>query len=387
MFHNSQAVLALSKEENPTIFQKTLGVNDFYFSGGEDFEFPLGNIQMVGKSQAPMFRGEKPGETRFAPSWTLRMSPVTRSTSGSRPRTCRGLRTASRSPTTATSRSATRPATRRPRTACTTSSRRCSATWGCTTGTCCRITPTSRTRSRSPAAPTRPARAGSAPTRDSSVLNTDCRAHELDNLYVVDTSFFPSIGAVNPALTAMANAMRVGDHLLDRLSAHQPNRSPPMPDDEYKHRVVIVGGGFAGLGCAQPARRPRRRPRHADRPQQLPPVPAAALPGGYLPARAERHRALAARRVRRPRQRRRAARRDHRRSTRRADRHAADGEPGRGDVLVLAAGSQPNFFGTPGAPEHRFLSTRSTMQLACARASSACSSRSTAIRRWSTAAR
>jgi len=52
-----------------------------------------------------------------------------------------------------------------------------------------------------------------------SVLNTDCRAHELDNLYVVDTSFFPSIGAVNPALTAMANALRVGDHLLERLAA------------------------------------------------------------------------------------------------------------------------------------------------------------------------
>jgi choline dehydrogenase-like flavoprotein len=39
----------------------------------------------------------------------------------------------------------------------------------------------------------------------------------VDNLYVVDTSCFPSIGAVNPALTAMANAMRVGDHLLARL--------------------------------------------------------------------------------------------------------------------------------------------------------------------------
>src|SRR6202012_2003802 len=39
-----------------------------------------------------------------------------------------------------------------------------------------------------------------------SVLDPDCRAHEVDNLYVVDTSFFPSIGAVNPALTAMANA-------------------------------------------------------------------------------------------------------------------------------------------------------------------------------------
>ena len=50
-----------------------------------------------------------------------------------------------------------------------------------------------------------------------SVLDTNCKAHELDNLYVVDTSFFPSIGAVNPALTAMANALRVGDHLLERL--------------------------------------------------------------------------------------------------------------------------------------------------------------------------
>ena len=50
-----------------------------------------------------------------------------------------------------------------------------------------------------------------------SVLDTNCKAHELDNLYVVDTSFFPSIGAVNPALTAMANALRVGDHLVERL--------------------------------------------------------------------------------------------------------------------------------------------------------------------------
>jgi choline dehydrogenase-like flavoprotein len=70
MFHNSQAVLALSKEPNPTVFQKTLGLNDFYFAG-EEFDHPLGNIQMVGKSQAPMFRGEKPIETKLAPSWSL----------------------------------------------------------------------------------------------------------------------------------------------------------------------------------------------------------------------------------------------------------------------------------------------------------------------------
>jgi choline dehydrogenase-like flavoprotein len=44
-----------------------------------------------------------------------------------------------------------------------------------------------------------------------------CKAHELDNLYVVDPGFFVSLGAVNPSLTAIANAIRVGDHLLQRL--------------------------------------------------------------------------------------------------------------------------------------------------------------------------
>ena len=51
----------------------------------------------------------------------------------------------------------------------------------------------------------------------SSALDVNCRAHEVDNLYVVDTSFFPSIGAVNPSLTTIANALRVGDHVLQRL--------------------------------------------------------------------------------------------------------------------------------------------------------------------------
>ena len=143
MFHNSQAVLALSKEENPTVFQKTLGVNDFYFSGGEDFDFPLGNIQMVGKSQAPMFRGEKPGETRFAPTWSL--EDIARHavdfwlSTEDLPR-AREPGHARRA--TATSRSTTRPATRSPRSGSTTSSSRCSPTSGCITVTCCRTTPT-----------------------------------------------------------------------------------------------------------------------------------------------------------------------------------------------------------------------------------------------------
>ena len=70
MFHNSTAVLAISKEPNPTRSRRRSGVNDFYF-GMPGFEYPMGNIQMVGKSSAPMFRGEKPIETKLAPTFSL----------------------------------------------------------------------------------------------------------------------------------------------------------------------------------------------------------------------------------------------------------------------------------------------------------------------------
>ena len=53
----------------------------------------------------------------------------------------------------------------------------------------------------------------------SSVLNLECRAHEVDNLYVTDAGFFPSIGAVNPTLTIIANALRVAAHIQQRLGA------------------------------------------------------------------------------------------------------------------------------------------------------------------------
>ena len=84
---------------------------------------------------------------------------------------------------------------------------------------------------------------------ETSVLDVDCKAHELDNLYVVDTSIFPSIGAVNPALTAMANSLRVGDHLLDRLGA----TAPGWPQRQQRDR------GRCG------SRRARRRDRHRSR--------------------------------------------------------------------------------------------------------------------------
>ena len=70
MFHNCLAVVALSKERNDTVFQKTLGINDFYLPT-KDYQYPAGNIQMIGKSNAEAMRGEKPKLTKFAPEWTL----------------------------------------------------------------------------------------------------------------------------------------------------------------------------------------------------------------------------------------------------------------------------------------------------------------------------
>jgi choline dehydrogenase-like flavoprotein len=217
MFHDSVAVLALSREENPTVFQKTLGLNDFYF-GSDDFDYPLGNIQMVGKSQAEMFRGERPGETRLAPEWTLERiarhaidfwlstedlpkpeNRVTVEPDGNVKLTYSETNAAAKKKLYEQLRSLLGKLDM--------NHGHLIHRWaymknsipiaGCAhqAGTC---------------------RFGADPA--TSVLDTDCKAHELDNLYVVDTSIFPSISAVNPALTAMANSLRVGDHLLERLS-------------------------------------------------------------------------------------------------------------------------------------------------------------------------
>jgi choline dehydrogenase-like flavoprotein len=216
MFHDSTAVLALSREENRTTYQKTLGLNDFYF-GADDFEYPLGNVQMVGKSQAPMFRGERPRETRLAPTWTLErmarhaidfwLSTEDLPQSGNRVTLDRdGNITLTYAETNAEAK------------------KRLYAKVKSILGKLDMnpdhlIHRFAYMKNDIPIAgcahQAGTARMG-ADSADS-VVDTNCKAHELDNLYIVDTSVFPSIGAVNPALTAMANSLRVGDHLLERL--------------------------------------------------------------------------------------------------------------------------------------------------------------------------
>ncbi|MGP8001258.1 MAG: GMC oxidoreductase [Streptosporangiaceae bacterium] len=217
MFHNCKAIVALSKEKNDTVFQKTLGINDFYFAT-KDYEWPAGNIQMIGKSNAEAMRGEKPKLTKLSPEWTL--SDVAEHAVDFW-LTTEDLPTPGNRVTTDTDGNVHLAYT-------STNDAEADQLYGelkkilnhtgmaehhvlaknfymdmsipvagCAhqAGTC---------------------RFGTDPA--TSVLDTNCRAHELDNLYVVDTSFFPSIGAVNPALTAMANAMRVGEHLRERLT-------------------------------------------------------------------------------------------------------------------------------------------------------------------------
>jgi choline dehydrogenase-like flavoprotein len=230
MFHDSQAVLALSKEPNDTVFQKTLGVNDFYFSG-PDFDFPMGNIQMIGKSQPEMFRGEKPLETKFAPTWVLAdvarhavdfwlstedlPSPDNRVTL-----TPDGSVQLAYAPTNRT-------AAHRLYHQLKSMLGRLGMHEGHLAHRMAYMKTDIPIAGVAHQAGT--CRFGNDPA--TSVLDANCRAHEVDNLYVVDTSVFPSISAVNPALTAMANAIRVGDHLLERMGASAgPARTVPATE-------------------------------------------------------------------------------------------------------------------------------------------------------------
>ena len=62
-----------------------------------------------------------------------------------------------------------------------------------------------------------------------SVLDPLCRSHDVDNLYVVDASFFPSSAAVNPGLTVIAQALRVADHLTSRFGWTPTDPGGPTP--------------------------------------------------------------------------------------------------------------------------------------------------------------
>jgi choline dehydrogenase-like flavoprotein len=215
MRHNNAVLMAISRTPNPTKFQKTLGLNDFYF-GSDDWDFPLGHIQMVGKSDGVQIEGEGlPSFLQWFPEmpfdWLAKHSLDFWLTSEDLPLPENRIYYDKDRITldlTSTNMEGQRRLREKLRVLCGKLD----------------VHPHLFERALylgqnvpigGTAHQAGTMRFGTDPSQ--SVLDLNCRAHGIDNLYVTDAGFFPSIGAVNPTLTIIANALRVGDHIAERL--------------------------------------------------------------------------------------------------------------------------------------------------------------------------
>jgi len=221
MGHTNSVLMALSKCPNPTVFQKTLAVNDFYF-GSEEWEFPMGHISFVGKLDGVTLKGGAPA---LAPRWALdrmaRQSIDFWLTSEDLPDPENRVTVNRDGEIVLVYRPNNEEGHKRligkvksmmqQQTKCDVHGHECHE------GIFSRnLFLGQRIPLAGVAHQNGTIRFGRDPK--TSALDVHCKAHDLDNLYVVDGSFFPSSAAVNPALTIMANALRVGAHLSERLS-------------------------------------------------------------------------------------------------------------------------------------------------------------------------
>jgi choline dehydrogenase-like flavoprotein len=220
MGHVNSVLMALSKCPNSTVFQKTLAVNDFYF-GAPDWPYPMGHISFVGKLDGDTLRAGAPA---IAPGWTLELmakhsldfwltsedlpdpdNRVSLDGQGNIVLTYRPNNGEAHQRLTAALKDLMQHQSK-----CMVHGHECHQ------GLFARnLFVGQRIPLAGVAHQNGTIRFGHDPR--TSALDVNCRAHDLANLYVVDASFFPSSAAVNPALTIMANALRVGDHLKDRL--------------------------------------------------------------------------------------------------------------------------------------------------------------------------
>jgi choline dehydrogenase-like flavoprotein len=210
MLHNNSSLIALSRIPNPTRFQKTLGINDFYFGDGE-WDYPLGAMQMLGRSDAFTISWDVPDAddpadlaahsldfwltTEDLPLWDNRVE-----VGGD------GRLRLSYTPTNLEAHS------------------RLNAKFRSLLDA---MQCQDQVMDRNSYVGGRLGISGTAhqngtvrfgPDPATSALDLNCKMHDLDNLYVVDSSFFVSSTSVNPTLTIIANALRVGDHLAQRLA-------------------------------------------------------------------------------------------------------------------------------------------------------------------------
>ena len=220
MGHVNSVMLALSKCPNPTLYQKTLAVNDFYF-GSKDWNYPMGHFSFVAKLDGVALSAGAPA---IAPGWTLDMmakhslsfwltsedlpDPNNRVTVDRDGRIVLQYTPNNEEPHRRLI--AKLKDLMKQQTKCGVHGHECHE------GLFARsLFIGDRIPLAGVAHQNGTIRFGKDPK--TSALDVNCKAHDLDNLYVVDGSFFPSSAAVNPALTIMANALRVADHLKQRL--------------------------------------------------------------------------------------------------------------------------------------------------------------------------
>ncbi|HKF00415.1 MAG TPA: GMC family oxidoreductase [Actinomycetes bacterium] len=214
MLHNNSSLIAISKVPNPTRFEKTLGVNDFYFGDGE-WEHPLGAMQMLGKSDAFTMSLDAPDAEDPADLAAHSLDFWLTTEDLPRPGNRVQLDPGGRLRLTYT------PTNLEAHDRLTGKFRSLLDAMRCREEVIDRSTYLGgRLGISGVAHQNGTARFGSDPA--TSVLDLDCKAHDLDNLYVVDASFFVSSSASNPTLTIIANALRVADHLARRLGASAP---------------------------------------------------------------------------------------------------------------------------------------------------------------------
>ena len=211
MIHNNSSLIAISKIPNPTVFEKTLGVNDYYY-GDNEWEYPLGAMQMLGRSDAFTISLDAPdaedpadlaahaldfwlttedlprmqNRIQVEPGGRLKLSYEPSNLEAHQRLTAkfRGLLDAMQCKDEVIDRS---------------------TYLGGRLGISGVAHQNGTVRFGTDSA--------------TSALDINCKMHDLDNLYVVDSSFFCSSSAVNPTLTIIANALRVAQHLTERLSA------------------------------------------------------------------------------------------------------------------------------------------------------------------------
>ncbi len=234
MAHINSGVVAVSQTVNPTTFQKTLGVNDYYW-GAADSALPLGHIQMLAKSDRNILRAGAPW---FAPQLALdylaRHAIDFWLTTEDLPRPENRV-TLDREGKIHLAKTY---ANQEPHRRLLGKLKDLLGPLGCHTTAIPRFSVLDQQIPLAGIAHAcGTARFGTDPA--DSVLDVHCKAHDLDNLYVVDTSFFPSSSAVNPALTAMANALRVGEHILERLDARVSAEPAAAPGGNGKPAEVL----------------------------------------------------------------------------------------------------------------------------------------------------